>query len=111
MYRPAPQVAVVSLAAANKTRLLNRNITKVVPAPVAVQYIASGRQYNITPADNNTAFNGTPYAGGPKGVATPEGVKLQETPDDIQAEEVHSEQAEQVQRAETGRRMMAFDMV
>jgi hypothetical protein len=40
------QVVVRSLAAANRTRLLNANVTKVVPAPLPLQFEASGRQYN-----------------------------------------------------------------
>lgn len=65
-----PQVTVKSLAAAGKAKLLNNNITKVLPAPIAVQYIASGREYNITPTDKNVAFRGTPYASGPSAIKT-----------------------------------------
>eukprot|EP00878_Enallax_costatus_P000877 GHUV01001004.1.p1 GENE.GHUV01001004.1~~GHUV01001004.1.p1 ORF type:complete len:475 (+),score=107.17 GHUV01001004.1:451-1875(+) len=67
---PGNQVTVKSLAQVGKAALLNNNITKVVPAPVATQYVASGREYNVTPSDGNAAFKGTPYASGPKSIKT-----------------------------------------
>lgn len=42
------QVIVRSLAEANRTDLLNNNITVVSPAPLALQAEASGQQYNTT---------------------------------------------------------------
>lgn len=64
------QVTVKGISAVGKAGLLNKDITKVTPAPVADQYIASGREYNITPSDGNVAFKGTPYASGPKYIKT-----------------------------------------
>jgi hypothetical protein len=42
------QVVVRSLAEANRTDLLNSNITVVVPAPLPLQAEASGQQYNTS---------------------------------------------------------------
>jgi hypothetical protein len=67
---PGNKVTVKSLAAVGKAKLVNNNVTKVVPAPIATQYIASGREYNITPTDRNVAFKGTPYASGPSAIKT-----------------------------------------
>lgn len=41
----APQVTVKSLAETGKASLLNKNITKVAPAPLSIQREASGQQY------------------------------------------------------------------
>jgi hypothetical protein len=42
------QVVVRSLAEANRTDLLNSNITVVLPAPLPLQAEASGQQYNTS---------------------------------------------------------------
>lgn len=47
------QVVVRSLAEANRTDLLNSNLTVVVPAPLPLQAEASGQQYNTSGEQHN----------------------------------------------------------
>eukprot|EP00882_Tetradesmus_deserticola_P001009 GHRQ01001092.1.p1 GENE.GHRQ01001092.1~~GHRQ01001092.1.p1 ORF type:complete len:409 (+),score=152.07 GHRQ01001092.1:202-1428(+) len=59
---PGNKVKVVSLAAANKANLLNKNITVVKPAPPAVQAEASGQNYKEG-GNNPSTSNSAPSSG------------------------------------------------
>lgn len=48
VYASHLQVVVRSLQEANRTQLLNNNITVIVPPPLALQAEASGQEYNTT---------------------------------------------------------------